>query len=63
MLFPDKVDMGRSEVGLGLGIGFVSKVVFWGFFEISLITLEPHVGHKSFPDFYTLSNDSGSSVR
>ena len=45
----------------------MSKVVFWAFFEISLlITLEPHVGHTKFPDFYTLSliiiHSSGSGV-
>ena len=29
------------------------KVVFWAFFEISLlVTLEPQVGHTKFPDFY-----------
>ena len=54
--FPDKVGMGRGGLGLGLGLAFVSKVVFWAFFEVSLlITLEPHVGHTKFPDFYTLS--------
>ena len=32
--------------GLGLGLELVSKVVFWAYFEISLLTaLEPHVGH------------------
>lgn len=64
--FPGSVDMGRVGVRvrvIGLGLELVSRAVFWAFFEISLITLEPHVGHKSFPDFYTLSNDSGSSVR
>ena len=41
---------------LGLGLELVSKVVFWAFFDIYLlITLEPHVGHTKFPDFYTLS--------
>ena len=42
----------------GLGLGLVSKVVvvFWAFVEISLlITLEPHLGHTKFPDFYTSS--------
>ena len=30
--------------------------MFWAFFEMSLLrTLEPHVGHTNFPDFYTLS--------
>ena len=34
----------------------VSKVVFWSFFEVSLlITLEPHVGHTKVTDFSTLS--------
>ena len=42
--------------GLGLRLGLVSKVVFWTFFETCLlITLEPHVGHTKFPDFYTVS--------
>ena len=50
--FPAKVDMGRA----GLGLKLVSKVVFWAFFEGSLlITMEPHMGHTKFPDFYTLS--------
>ena len=32
------------------------KVAFWVLFEISfVITLEPHVGHTKFADFYTLS--------
>ena len=45
-----------SGSGFGLGLELVSKAVFWAFFEISLlITLEPHVGHTKFPDFYTLS--------
>ena len=45
-----------ARSGLGLGLEYVSKVVFWAFFEISvLVTLEPHVGHNKFPDFYTLS--------
>ena len=45
-----------SGLVLSLGLELVSKVVFWAFFEISLlITLEPHVGHTKFPDFYTLS--------
>ena len=40
--------MGRSGVRVRVT---VSKVVFWAFFEISLlITLEPHVGHTKFPD-------------
>ena len=48
--------MGRGGLGLGLGLAFVSKGVLWTFFEVSLlITLEPHVGHTNFPDFYTLS--------
>ena len=34
----------------------MSKVVFSAFFEISLlVTLEPHVGHTNFRDFYNLS--------
>ena len=45
-------NMGRAGLGLGLGLEFVSKVVFWAFFEMSLpITLEPHVGYTQFPDF------------
>ena len=45
-----------SGLESGLGLELVSKVVFWAFFEISLlITLEPHVGHTKYPDFYTLS--------
>ena len=45
-----------SVLGSGLGLELVSKVVFWAFFEISLlVALEPHVGHTKFPDFYTLS--------
>ena len=52
--------MGSGGVGVVVGVRvwleLVSKVVFWAFFEISLLrTLEPHVGHTKFPDFYTLS--------
>ena len=37
-----------SGLESGLGLELVSKVVFWAFFEISLlITLEPHVGHTN----------------
>ena len=42
--------------GIGLGIQLVYKVVFWAFCDTSLlVTLESHVGHTKFPDFYTLS--------
>ena len=53
-------------MGLGLELELVSKVVvFWAFFETSLfITLEPHVGHTEFPNFYLVYFilDSNSSV-
>ena len=69
---PDFLRTKLKWVGLGSGLGLglelvsklVSEVVFWAFFEISLlITLEPHVGHTKFPDFYTfiLDNNQGFS--
>ena len=56
-----------SGLGLGLGLELVSQVVFWAFFEISLlITPERHVGYTKFPDFYTSSeiiiHSSGKGV-
>ena len=43
-----------SGSGLGLGLELASKVLInWAFFEMFfLVTLEPHVGHTKFPDFY-----------
>ena len=63
---PQKADFFRTKYvrvgagsGLGLGLGLeleskvVFKVVFWAFYEVSLlITLEPHAAHTNFPDFY-----------
>ena len=42
--------MGMGSVGVTV-VELVSKVVlFWAFFEISLVvTLEPHVGHTKSP--------------
>ena len=68
---PKKPDFFRTKliwkgVGLELGLGLelVSKVVFWAFFEaFLLVTLEPHVGHTNFPDFYTFIPDSNPFVR
>ena len=52
-LFPDKAHMGRSGVRVRV---IVSRVVFWAFFEIALLTtLGPHVGHTKLPYFYALS--------
>ena len=44
-------------LGLGLVLELVSKVVFWAFFEVYLLTtLEPTArGHTKFTDFCTLS--------
>ena len=53
--FETKLILVGAVLGLGLGSELVPKVVLWVLFEISvLITLEPHVGHTNFPDFYTL---------
>ena len=69
---PDFLRTKLKWVGLGSGLGLglelvsklVSEVVFWAFFEISLlITLEPHVGHTKFPDFYTFFLDNNAFVR
>ena len=50
--------------GAGSGLGLVCQVVFWVFFEMSLlITLEPHVGHTKFPDFHSFILDNNPFVR
>ena len=55
-------------VGFGVRVMFrviisVQSIVFWALFEISVLTLEPQVGHSKFPDFITLILDNNLFVR
>ena len=54
-------------VGVGVRVMFrviiVQSIVFWALFEISVLTLEPQVGHSKFPDFITLILDNNLFVR
>ena len=61
---PDFLETRLIWVGAGLGIGLelVSRVVFWAFFEISLLITGTTRGPQQFPRFLRYILDNSSDV-
>ena len=66
--FPDEVLLDMGGVGFGVRVVMfrviisVQSIVFWALFEISVLTLEPQVGHSKIHDFNTLILDNNLFV-
>ena len=64
--FQDEFLLDMGGVGVGVRVMFrviiVQSIVFWALFEISVLTLEPQVGHSKIHDFNTLILDNNLFV-